>query len=57
MYILLPSSVMHEFHSVKTILLLLLGDTDSGSVSTGGLGVLTSDLETPEMSKTSVASR
>lgn len=57
MYNLLPSSVMHDFHSLKTILLLLLGDTDSGTISTGGLGVLSSDLETPEVSKTSVASR
>ena len=36
--------------------LLLSGDTQSSVTSTGGLGVLTSDLQAPEMSKTSVTS-
>ena len=35
---------------------LLLGDSEGSSGSASGLGLLTSDLESPEMSETSVAS-
>jgi hypothetical protein len=34
---------------------LLLGNSESSTGSTSGLGFLTSDLESPEMSETSVA--
>lgn len=48
---------MRPTHPLKRELRsLLLGDSESSSGSASSLGFLTSDLESPEMSETSVAS-
>jgi hypothetical protein len=41
---------------LRVLLRLLLGDTDSATTSTGGLGVLTSDTNAPVVTKTTVTS-
>jgi len=52
MYHKTPSS--RSILSSRIPLTLLLGDTDGPSPSAGGLGVLTTDTETPVVSETSV---
>jgi hypothetical protein len=51
-----PTTAPHRrYPRNRTYLALLLGDTDGPTPTTGGLGVLTTDTETPVVTKTTVS--